>query len=183
MPFVLGKEHNTLCVEFGNGASITFVMGDDAGSIQALRSMIQKEKRAARAAARIETLTARAETAKTDEEYQRVSKEIEQMANEPDGVAVVVDLIATGAKGWTDYFADKDAAARNEPVPFTKENIEKLPILALKKISKSFTDYFGITEDEAPGEAQGRLQEPSTQASKDLGSSQTGIKTSELIAT
>ena len=180
MPFVLEKDDNTLCVDFGQGRSITFRMREEAGNIQALRLLIQKEKRAKLAVARIEQLTEQAKNAKDNTQYQKLIQEIEQLASEPDDVSVVIDMILAGSQGWTDYYATKEAEAAGQVQEFNKANIEKLPINALGKISKAFTAHYGIGE-EVPGEAKGNLQEQS-QLTGDSASSPIGTSTSVTTA-
>jgi len=180
MPFVLGKDDNTLCVEFGKGSSINFLMREEAGNIAALRLLVQKEKRAKLAMSRIEQLTEQAKTAKDNTQYQKLIQEIEQLAGEPDDVSVVVDMIFAGSSGWTDYFATKEDEMAGKVVEFTKANIEKLPVAALGKISTAFANHYGFGATE-PGEAKGNSLEPLPQTESSV-SSQTGISTSVTTA-
>jgi len=179
MGFVLESDDNKLRVEFGKDRSITFLMREEAGNLPALRLLTQKEKRAKLATSRVDQLTQQAKTAKNNDEYQKLVKEIEQLANEPDEISVVIDMIVAGSQGWTDFFATKADEEAGRPVEFTKASIEKLPLVALKRISEAFVAHYGLGAEE-PGEAKGSLQEPSQLTG--VSSSPTGTSTSATTA-
>lgn len=183
MPFVLERDDSLLTIEFGQfGDSITFQMREDGGSIQQLRLLTQKQKRATLAADRLERLSEQAKDAKSNSEYQQINDQIKLLGNEPDAISVLVDMILAGAKGWTDFYADKTAEAKGEVLDFTKENIERLPVKALNKIGLAFVAHYGLTGDEVSGEAKGSLPEQSQPMKLEAGSSPIGTENSAATA-
>jgi hypothetical protein len=70
-----------------------------------------------------------------------------------DALDVMVEYIERACNGWTDYYEDDAAEARNEPLPFDAKNITRIGVIKLNKVIEAFNQHYGLTE-QSPGEAK-----------------------------
>lgn len=70
-----------------------------------------------------------------------------------DALDVMVAYIKRACNGWTDYYEDDAAEARNEPLPFDEKNIIRIGVIKLNKVIEAFNQHYGLTE-QVSGEAK-----------------------------
>lgn len=166
MPFYLNDDDATLHVDFGNGRSLTLKLRAADMDIETIRRLAHQHKQSELINSRIENLENKVKLDNLSaEEFDKVMDELRKLGERPDQLQIMVDYVWGACCGWTDYFANPQAEAKGEVVPYTKENISKMGIGALAKVVTSLQERFNLGDD--TGKAQTSLPRQSRSEDRD----------------
>jgi hypothetical protein len=157
------EEDARLTVDFGGGRSLTLKMRGTDLDIETTRRLGTQAKKSELVEKRARRLESRAEEDMKAEEFTGVLDEVEKLQNGSTQVSMMVDYVYASVAGWVDYFATREAEAKGEVVPYTKENIGKMGVGALGKIVVALNGFFKFEVEQDP-KAQTSLPPPSPSA-------------------
>ena len=161
---------NTLEVYFSKDVFLTFKMHADL-KMDTLRWLRDHIKRLQVMAARADKIEAKAVEQDDDTEFEQLSDRAKGLRSKGgDELDVMVEYVMRASNGWTDFYADADAEARGEVLPFEETNIARIGVIKLNKVITEFNKHYGLAEPDS-GEAKGSSSpEPSQPVGKEVGS-------------
>lgn len=154
---------NLLEVVFDSKNSITFKMHADL-SMDTLRWLRDQIKRLEVMGKRADKIEAKAVDEDDDAQFEQLTNQAEGLRSKGgDELDVMCRYVKRASNGWTDYYADADAQANNDPLPFEESNIARIGVIKLNKVINAFNLHYGLAEEDgAGGKAKGEsLPEPS----------------------
>lgn len=175
---------NQLKVEFGKDRFVTFKMHADLG-IDLVRWLTNQVKQIEVVSKRAERMEKAAIELPDDDNagFEKLTSDAAALRDKSDQVQMCVEYIKKGSLGWTDFFEDPEAEARNEPLPFTEANIARLGVFNLTVVINAFNTHYGLIGANQPGESiSGGLPAPSLPADRAPGASQSGTENSVQTA-
>lgn len=174
---------NQLKVDFSKDTFLTFKMHADLNMdlLRWLQSQIKRLEVMGKRADKIDDKAVELEI--DDTRFVELTNQAEALRSKGgDALDVMVEYVKRACNGWTDYYEDDAAEARNEPLPFEAQNIIRIGVVKLNKVINAFNEHYGLTEADS-GEAKSEsLPALSQQEDRAVGASQIGTSTSAPTA-